>query len=339
MLLCAALVACEPPAAPGPVSTHVDDWRDEVVYQIVVDRFDDGDPSNDAIDGVALDPTDLARMQGGDWRGIRNRLDYIEALGATTLWISPPYVNVPRTEQEDGYHGYWPSDFTEASERFGGMAELRALVRDAHERGMLVILDVVPNHAGRVFTYDLDADGEVDPGETEPPFSETPYASPLLWSYRPRMWTEEGELTLEAEHFHRRGAGDLSDPRQKELADFPSGLRDLDTEREDVIAALVRPEEDALLASVARLLRRLELPEGESGKVDAVIVDVGGFLGIGEKEVAVGMDNLKFLSDEDGELYLYTDFTEEQLEAQAEYDESSYAENRDEMRMNVPMAQ
>ncbi|MCA9604369.1 MAG: hypothetical protein KC619_02170 [Myxococcales bacterium] len=239
MLLCAALVACEPPAAPGPVSTHVDDWRDEVVYQIVVDRFDDGDPSNDAIDGVALDPTDLARMQGGDWRGIRNRLDYIEALGATTLWISPPYVNVPRTEQEDGYHGYWPSDFTEASERFGGMAELRALVRDAHERGMLVILDVVPNHAGRVFTYDLDADGEVDPGETEPPFSETPYASPLLWSYRPRMWTEEGELTLEAEHFHRRGAGDLSDPRQKELADFPSGLRDLDTEREDVIAALV----------------------------------------------------------------------------------------------------
>lgn len=77
----------------------------------------------------------------------------------------------------------------------------------------------------------------------------------------------------------------------------------------------------------------------EDGKVDAVIVDVGGFLGIGEKEVAVGMDNLKFLSDEDGELYLYTDFTEEQLEAQAEYDESSYAENRDEMRMNVPMAQ
>ena len=77
----------------------------------------------------------------------------------------------------------------------------------------------------------------------------------------------------------------------------------------------------------------------EDGKVDAVIVDVGGFLGIGEKEVAVGMDNLKFLSDEDGDLYLYTEFTEEQLEAQPEYDESSYAENRDEMRMNVPMAQ
>ena len=77
----------------------------------------------------------------------------------------------------------------------------------------------------------------------------------------------------------------------------------------------------------------------EDGKVDAVIIDVGGFLGIGEKEVAVGMDNLKFLSDEDGDLYLYTEFTEEQLEAQPEYDESSYAENRDEMRMNVPMAQ
>ncbi|MBZ9806310.1 PRC-barrel domain-containing protein [Mesorhizobium sp. BR1-1-9] len=70
-------------------------------------------------------------------------------------------------------------------------------------------------------------------------------------------------------------------------------------------------------------------------KPDAVIVDVGGFLGIGEKEVAVGMDNLKFMTDKDGNKYLYTTFTKEQLEAQAAYDKGSYAQNREQQRMIV----
>lgn len=74
----------------------------------------------------------------------------------------------------------------------------------------------------------------------------------------------------------------------------------------------------------------------EDGKVDAVLVDVGGFLGVGEKEVALGMDNLQFLTDENGKLYLYTNLSKEQLEAQQAYDESTYAQNRDQMRMNLP---
>ena len=77
----------------------------------------------------------------------------------------------------------------------------------------------------------------------------------------------------------------------------------------------------------------------ESQDVDAVLVDVGGFLGIGEKQVALGMDNLQFMTDQDGNLYLYTNLTKEQLEAQPAYEESGYAENRDEMRMNVPAMQ
>ncbi len=68
-------------------------------------------------------------------------------------------------------------------------------------------------------------------------------------------------------------------------------------------------------------------------KVDAVIIDVGGFLGVGEKEVAVGMDNLKFMTDKDGKRYLYTSFTKEQLEAQAPYDKGTYTQNRDTQRM------
>lgn len=68
-------------------------------------------------------------------------------------------------------------------------------------------------------------------------------------------------------------------------------------------------------------------------KVDAVIIDVGGFLGVGEKEVAVGMDNLKFMTDKDGNRYLYTNFTKEQLEAQVAYDKGTYTQKRDEQRM------
>ena len=71
------------------------------------------------------------------------------------------------------------------------------------------------------------------------------------------------------------------------------------------------------------------------GKVDAVVIDVGGFLGIGEKEVAVGMDNLAFMADKDGKKYLYTDFTKDQLEAQPAYDKSTYTQKRDEQRMII----
>ncbi|CDX52033.1 PRC-barrel domain-containing protein [Mesorhizobium plurifarium] len=73
----------------------------------------------------------------------------------------------------------------------------------------------------------------------------------------------------------------------------------------------------------------------KDGKVDAVIVDVGGFLGIGEKEVAVGMDKLSFMQDRSGSKYLYTNFTKDQLEAQPAYDKSTWAENRNSQRMIV----
>jgi alpha-amylase len=236
VLAALALVACDEPPA---ISTHVIDWRDEVIYQLLVDRFDNGDPSNDAADGVEPVPGDLARMQGGDWQGVIDRLDYLERLGVTAIWISPPYRNVARTEREDGYHGYWPADFVDASERFGGLPLLRELVRRAHERGMLVILDVVPNHAGRVFNYDLDADGALDDGEIEPPYADPPYDVPLLWSERPRMQLDGQPLVLTEAHFHRRGFGDLSDQVQKELGDFPTGLRDLDTENDELVRALI----------------------------------------------------------------------------------------------------
>jgi len=72
---------------------------------------------------------------------------------------------------------------------------------------------------------------------------------------------------------------------------------------------------------------------GTDKKVDAVVVDVGGFLGMGEKQVAVGLEKLKFMTDKDGNRYLYTNFTKDQLEAQTAYDKGTYAQNRDKQRI------
>jgi sporulation protein YlmC with PRC-barrel domain len=69
--------------------------------------------------------------------------------------------------------------------------------------------------------------------------------------------------------------------------------------------------------------------------IDAIVIDVGGFLGLGSKPVAIGMEKMKFMADKDGNQYLYTDLTKDQLEAQAAYDKGSYAENRDKQRMIV----
>ncbi|HUH01635.1 MAG TPA: alpha-amylase family glycosyl hydrolase [Kofleriaceae bacterium] len=241
-LACAACAAADEPA----IATHVDDWRDEVIYQIVVDRFDNGDPTNDVVDGIAPVPGDLARFQGGDWAGVTRRLGYLERLGVTTLWISPVVDNVQRTGYQDGYHGYWASSFIVPNRRFGELEELRALVASAHGRGMKVIVDLVVNHAGRVFFYDLDGDGAMGPGEAEPTFSDAgPYDAPLVWLTDPPEVYRAGPeghlevMALAAEHFHRRGQTTDGSPLQKELGDFPTGLRDLDTEHPELVAALV----------------------------------------------------------------------------------------------------
>ena len=76
----------------------VEDWRDEIIYQIFVDRFEDGDVNNN----YNVDYRDSAAYHGGDWLGIINRLDYIEALGVTALWISPVVRNV---EADAGFDG------------------------------------------------------------------------------------------------------------------------------------------------------------------------------------------------------------------------------------------
>ncbi|HEX6852694.1 MAG TPA: alpha-amylase family glycosyl hydrolase [Candidatus Polarisedimenticolaceae bacterium] len=124
-------------------------WDRAVLYFVVLDRFADGDPSNNR----DVDRTAKGTFHGGDLKGLRSRLDEIADLGVTALWITPVVQNVPGFVTGAGfpdwaYHGYWPDDFTAIDPRFGTEADLKGLVEDAHRRGIRVLLDVVYNHAG-----------------------------------------------------------------------------------------------------------------------------------------------------------------------------------------------
>ncbi|HET6612221.1 MAG TPA: alpha-amylase family glycosyl hydrolase [Kofleriaceae bacterium] len=147
----------DPRARPHQRNANID-WRDQVIYQIVVDRFANGDPNND----FNVEPTVPARYHGGDWQGIIDHLDYIQALGVTALWISPVFRNTEVDAGFSSYHGYWPQDFLRPNHHFGDVAKLRELVDAAHARGMLVILDVVLNHVGQLFFYDINGNGRPD---------------------------------------------------------------------------------------------------------------------------------------------------------------------------------
>jgi alpha-amylase len=140
------------------ITTNVEDWRDEIMYQILTDRFENGDKNND----YNIDTNALTGWHGGDWQGIIDRLDYLEELGVTALWISPTFKNVEEDAGIAGYHGYWPQDFTATNPHFGDMRALRDLVAEAHKRNMKVILDVIVNHIGQLFYYDINMNGRPD---------------------------------------------------------------------------------------------------------------------------------------------------------------------------------
>jgi len=134
------------------------DWRDQVIYQIMIDRFYNGDPNND----INVQPTVPGKYHGGDWQGVIDKLDYLQELGVTALWISPVVKNVEEDAGFASYHGYWTQDFLRPNAHFGDLTKLRELVDKAHERDMLVILDVVTNHMGQLFFYDINGNGQPD---------------------------------------------------------------------------------------------------------------------------------------------------------------------------------
>lgn len=126
------------------------DWRDAVIYFVFVDRFANGDQSNDGPIGVES-PAD---WQGGDWAGVMQKIDegYFDDLGVNCLWLSVPMNNTQDSgigtdgHQYSAYHGYWPQHLDQTEEHFGTMAELQALVELAHAHDIKVLFDYAMNH-------------------------------------------------------------------------------------------------------------------------------------------------------------------------------------------------
>ena len=234
------------------MSTQVSDWRDEVIYQVLIDRFADGDTSNNH----RVDRSAMGKYHGGDWKGLEDQLDYLDELGVTTLWISPIIKNVDTDAGFDGYHGYWAQDLTALNPHFGDLAALRSLVFAAHERKMKIIVDIVTNHLGQLFYYDVNMNGQPDEqisgngessqvvhiNEYDPDFdprgiqSETSLGeagpAPTIFVYDPATnhIPPMPELFQDPRAFNRKGRTvNFEDPEQLIKGDFPGGLKDVNT--------------------------------------------------------------------------------------------------------------
>ena len=244
------------------IDTHVDDWRDEVIYQIMTDRFANGDPNND----YRVKPGAMARYQGGDWQGTIDKLDYLEELGVTAIWISPVVKNVDTDAGVDGYHGYWAQDFLSPNPHFGDLATLRRMVDEAHERDIKVILDIVTNHVGQLFYYDINGNGRPDESlfgsgtdshlsrvsEYDPDFDPRGIQAstslgeaglaPTYFLHDPeinRVATEPEEFQNMDWYFRRGRVTNWDDREQVLTGDFPGGLKALKTTHPDVRRALI----------------------------------------------------------------------------------------------------
>lgn len=276
------------------LTNHVVDWRDEIIYQVMIDRFANGDPNNDY--NVYADAP--AAYHGGDYQGVIDRLDYLDELGVTTLWISPVVKNVEEDAGVGGYHGYWTQNFIEVNPHFGDMAKLREMVDACHARGIKVILDIVTNHIGQLFYYDINKNGYpnelvMGSGDKSPMTRTTEWdpdfdmrgiqaftslgasgLAPIEWVWQPEInrvppWPPEfanpdwynrmGRVTVWGRELDAcLNAGVITEedaqaeiywgalPACKEYirfqevkGDFPGGLKDIKTERQDVRQAMV----------------------------------------------------------------------------------------------------
>lgn len=145
-----------------PLPSAATDWSNDVLYFVIVDRYADGDSSNN----FKVDRSNPGGYHGGDLKGLTRQLDELAELGVTALWITPvqqqmaqcPYANAPAKMgipefKHCGFHGYWIDDFYKMDASFGNLEDLKGLVEAAHKRNIKVLLDVVYNHSGYTSGY------------------------------------------------------------------------------------------------------------------------------------------------------------------------------------------
>ncbi|MBL7111527.1 MAG: alpha-amylase [Bacteroidales bacterium] len=131
------------------------EWEDQIIYFIVTDRFMDGDTTNNDQGAGEYKPGDGGYWNGGDFRGITQKIDYIKELGATGIWITPPVANQWINPQKSGTgnHGYWASSFIDVDKHYGSLDDYKQLSASLHKNDMYLIQDVVVNHLGDFYTY------------------------------------------------------------------------------------------------------------------------------------------------------------------------------------------
>ncbi|KYG29597.1 alpha-amylase family glycosyl hydrolase [Alkalihalobacillus trypoxylicola] len=147
-----------PTAAQADVTNKVNYTRD-VIYQIVTDRFSDGDPSNNPTGAIySQDCSDLHKYCGGDWQGIIDKINdgYLTDLGITAIWISQPVENVYALHPSGytSYHGYWARDYKRTNPFYGDFSDFDRLMDTAHSNGIKVIMDFTPNHSSPALETD-----------------------------------------------------------------------------------------------------------------------------------------------------------------------------------------
>ncbi|WP_030246723.1 pullulanase-type alpha-1,6-glucosidase [Streptomyces sp. NRRL S-350] len=263
-----AALAAAPPAPPSDAALAATAGRHDLTreqfYFVLPDRFANGDTANDSggITGGRLDngfdPADKGFYHGGDLAGLIQKLDYIQDLGTTAIWMAPIFKNKPvqgsGADASAGYHGYWITDFTQVDPHFGTNDQLKELIAKAHARGIKVFFDVITNHTADVIddaeqqhgyrsvgAYPtLDTDGKpVDetavadagapwPRTTKDSFPYTPvFRNPGDATAKTPSWLNDPSL------YHNRGDSTFVGESATE-GDF-SGLDDLDTQNPRVV--------------------------------------------------------------------------------------------------------
>ncbi len=216
------------------------DWRDQVIYFVVTDRFADGDPGNNDQGAGEYAPADPERWQGGDLAGLRQRLDYIRGLGATAVWITPPVANqwLDPGGRHGGYHGYWAENFMQVDRHLGTLDDYRQLSHALHSQGMYLVQDIVVNHVGNYFGYDAGRSA-ADPAAGYQPYTGT---APVPRPSQPPFDRNDPRDPAQARAGIYHWTPDISDygvPLQA-LNFQMGGLDDLNTENAVVRRALRR---------------------------------------------------------------------------------------------------
>jgi glycosidase len=231
-----SLAACSK-SSDGPLHVASPAWEEQVVYFVMTDRFANGDKTNDDQKKGEFDPTDINKYSGGDLQGIIDKLDYIQGLGATAVWITPPVANMwwDPLQQSGGYHGYWARHLKKVDEHFGTLSTYKALSIALHKRGMYLIQDVVPNHMGNFFTY-----SSYDPNDVSKGFvknvNAVPTSKPEQSPFDQNDATDPAQRAAAIYHWTPT-ITDYNDPNQ-ELNYQISDLDDLNSENQVVRKAL-----------------------------------------------------------------------------------------------------